>query len=220
MDSEQHKQATDSDPDDELIITGNGAGNDAPLEARRSTFFSMPQPIGGEANVRSHRDAFLQPKGPPPTPPQEQEIPPAEEQVVERSLMTPEAGVLLITTYAPERNVFRTYLREHEVNCRAAINPEHGLQLVLDMKPTAVLVSGSQLGPDEILTFLDDLCDLTTAPVLLLLSAAQRQHLEGCSLPAAVLEYPASLKQIRVALLDCISEDAHSRSASSLRDLG
>ena len=167
-------QSNSPDPEDDLVITGDARD----LPTPRRTFFSMAKPIGGEASAASHRDAFLKPVAPMPVAPEERNIP----EDVERAVMKPEAGVLLITAYSPERNVFRTYFREHQITCRAAINPEHGMQLVLEMRPAVVVLSGSQLSPDEILTVLDDLSDLTTVPILLLLSEIQTAHLQGCLL--------------------------------------
>lgn len=138
-------------------------------------------------------------------------------RAVEQSVFTPEFSVMLVSAYAQERNVLRTYLRSHEIPCRAAIHAEHAMQLAFTMKPAGILLSGSQFSPDEILTLVDDLGDLTPAPILLLVSDAQAAHLQGESLSVHTLQYPASLRQIREELSLILELEADANERCSLR---
>lgn len=141
----------------------------------------------------------------------------AVSRAVEQSVFTPEFSVMLVTAHAHERNVLRTYFRSHEVPCRAAIHAEHAVQLAFSMKPGGILLSGSQFSPEEILTLVEDLSDLTPAPILLLLTDAQAAHLRDEHLEAHVMQYPASLRQIREELSLILDMEADASERCSLR---
>ena len=81
--------------------------------------------------------------------------PPKVDGHVEDSVLAPETEVLLVAVHAPERNTFRTYLRRHDIPCRAAISAENAVAVVLGMKPAAILISGSGVNPEEIITLVD-----------------------------------------------------------------
>ena len=136
---------------------------------------------------------------------------------VEDSVLAPETEVMLIALHAPERNTFRTYLRRHDIPCRAAISAENAVQTVLSMKPAAVLLSGSCMNPEEIITLVDDLNDMVDAPVLALLTLSQINLLSNDPLSAHVLQYPASLRQIRESLTNILLEEGNAKPRCSLR---
>ena len=104
--------------------------------------------------------------------------------------------VLLIALHAPERNTFRTYLRRHDIPCRAAISAENAVTTVLSMKPAAVLLSGSCMNPEEIITLVDDINDMVDAPIPALLTLSQIKLLSDDPLSAHVLQYPAAPARI------------------------
>ncbi|MEQ9410604.1 MAG: HTTM domain-containing protein [Fuerstiella sp.] len=143
--------------------------------------------------------------------------PPRIDGRVEDSVLAPESEVLLIAIHAPERNTFRTYLRRHDIPCRAAISAENALSVVLNMKPAAVLLSGSCMNPEEIITLVDDLNDMVDAPILALLTMSQIKLLRNDPLSAHVLQYPASLRQIREELTTILMEEGNAKPRCSLR---
>ncbi|MCA9050860.1 MAG: hypothetical protein KDA89_19115 [Planctomycetaceae bacterium] len=128
---------------------------------------------------------------------------------VDEVVLAPETEVLLIAVHPPERNTFRTYLRRHDIPCRAATSPETALSIVRQMKPAAILVSCSCLTPDEIVTLLNDLNDMVEAPVLALLTLPQIKQVSNEQITAHVLQYPASLRQVRAELTAILLEEAN-----------
>lgn len=136
---------------------------------------------------------------------------------VEDSVLAPETEVLLVAVHAPERNTFRTYLRRHDIPCRAAISAENAVAVVLGMKPAAVLISGSGMNPEEIITLVDDLNDMVDAPVLTLLTEPQINLLRNDPLSSHVLQYPASLRHIRTELTRILTEEGNAKPRCSLR---
>ena len=136
---------------------------------------------------------------------------------VEDSVLAPETEVLLVAVHAPERNAFRTYLRRHDIPCRAAISAENAVSVVLEMKPAAVLISGSGMNPEEIITLVDDLNDMVDAPVLTLLTGSQIKLLSNDHLSSHVLQYPASLRHIRTELTRILMEEGNAKPRCSLR---
>jgi len=143
--------------------------------------------------------------------------PPQVDGHVEDSVLAPESEVLLVALHAPERNTFRTYLRKHDIPCRAAMSAENAVSIVLNMKPAAVLLSGSCMNPEEILTLIDDINDMVDAPVLALLTVSQINHLSNDALSAHVLQYPASLRQVREELSLILMEEGNAKPRCSLR---
>ncbi|MEZ6132558.1 MAG: hypothetical protein R3C59_28160 [Planctomycetaceae bacterium] len=136
---------------------------------------------------------------------------------VEDSVLAPETEVLLVVLHAPERNTFRTYLRRHDIPCRAAISAENAVSIVLEMKPAVVLISGSGMNPEEILTLVDDLNDMVDAPILTLLTESQIKLLSNDPLNSHVLQYPASLRHIRSELSRILVEEGNAKPRCSLR---
>lgn len=143
--------------------------------------------------------------------------PPKVDGRVEDSVLAPETEVLLVAVHAPERNTFRTYLRRHDIPCRAAISAENAVAVVLGMKPAAVLISGSGMNPEEIITLVDDLNDMVDAPVLTLLTEPQINLLRNDPLSSHVLQYPASLRHIRTELTRILTEEGNAKPRCSLR---
>lgn len=143
--------------------------------------------------------------------------PPKVDGRVEDSVLAPETEVLLVAVHAPERNTFRTYLRRHDIPCRAAISAENAVAVVLGMKPAVVLISGSGMNPEEIITLVDDLNDMVDAPVLTLLTEPQINLLRNDPLSAHVLQYPASLRHIRTELTRILTEEGNAKPRCSLR---
>lgn len=143
--------------------------------------------------------------------------PPQMDAQVEDSVLAPESAVLMVAAHAPERNTFRTYLRRHDIPCRAAISPENALAVILEMKPSAVMISGSGLNPEEIITLIDDINDMIEAPILALLTESQIKLLANDLLSAHVLQYPASLRQIRSDLTRILVEEGNAKPRCSLR---
>lgn len=142
---------------------------------------------------------------------------PKVDMQVEDSVLAPESEVLLVAAHAPERNTFRTYLRRHDIPCRAAISAENAVSVVLGMKPAAVLISGSCMNPEEIITLVDDLNDMVDAPILALLTEPQIKLLSNDPLSAHVLQYPASLRHIRAELTRILIEEGNAKPRCSLR---
>ncbi|MEZ6122922.1 MAG: hypothetical protein R3C49_07070 [Planctomycetaceae bacterium] len=136
---------------------------------------------------------------------------------VEDSVLAPETEVLLVAVHAPERNTFRTYLRRHDIPCRAAISADNAVNVVLEMKPAAVLLSGSGMNPEEIITLVDDINDMVDAPILALLTESQIKLLSNDPLSAHVLQYPASLRHIRSELNRILVEEGNAKPRCSLR---
>ena len=132
-------------------------------------------------------------------------------------MLAPETEVLLVAVHAPERNTFRTYLRRHDIPCRAAVSAENAVSVVLNMKPAAVLISGSMMNPEEIITLVDDLNDMVDAPILVLLTGSQIKLLSNDPLAAHVLQYPASLRQVRSELTTILLGEGNARPRCSLR---
>ncbi len=143
--------------------------------------------------------------------------PPQVDGKVEDSVLAPESEVLLVALHAPERNTFRTYLRRHDIPCRAAMSAENAVSIVLNMKPAAVLLSGSCMNPEEILTLIDDINDMVDAPILALLTLSQIKLLSNDALSAHVLQYPASLRQVREELTLILMEEGNAKPRCSLR---
>lgn len=143
--------------------------------------------------------------------------PPKVDGNVEDSVLAPETEVLLIAIHAPERNTFRTYFRRHDIPCRAAISAENALSVVLGMKPAAVVISGSCMNPEEIITLVDDINDMVDAPILALLTLSQIKLLRNDPLSAHVMQYPASLRQIREELTSILMEEGNAKPRCSLR---
>lgn len=142
---------------------------------------------------------------------------PSVDSRVEDSVLAPETTVLLVAAHAPERNTFRTYLRRHDIPCRAAISAENAVSVILEMKPAAVLISGSCMNPEEIITLIDDINDMVDAPVLALLTESQIKLLSNDPLSAHVLQYPASLRQIREELNVILFHEGNAKPRCSLR---
>lgn len=142
---------------------------------------------------------------------------PSVDRRVEDSVLAPETSVLLVAAHAPERNTFRTYLRRHDIPCRAAISAENAVAVILEMKPAAVLISGSCMNPEEIITLIDDINDMVDAPVLALLTESQIKLLSNDPLSAHVLQYPASLRQIREELTSILFHEGNAKPRCSLR---
>ena len=142
---------------------------------------------------------------------------PSVDSRVEDSVLAPETSVLLVAAHAPERNTFRTYLRRHDIPCRAAISAENAVAVILEMKPAAVLISGSCMNPEEIITLIDDINDMVDAPVLALLTESQIKLLSNDPLSAHVLQYPASLRQIREELTSILFHEGNAKPRCSLR---
>lgn len=143
--------------------------------------------------------------------------PPKVDGRVEDSVLSPESEVLLVVLHAPERNTFRTYLRRHDIPCRAAISAENAVAIVLEMKPAMILISGSGMNPEEILTLVDDLNDMVDAPVLTLLTESQIKLLSNDPLNSHVLQYPASLRHIRSELTRILLAEGNAKPRCSLR---
>ena len=136
---------------------------------------------------------------------------------VDEVVLSPETEVLLVAVHPPERNTFRTYLRRHDIPCRAATSAENALSIVRQMKPAAILVSCSCLTPDEIITLLNDLNDMVEAPILALLTLPQIKQVSNEKITAHVLQYPASLRQIRAELTGILLEEANAIPRCSVR---
>ena len=136
---------------------------------------------------------------------------------IDEVVLSPETEVLLVAVHPPERNTFRTYLRRHDIPCRAATSPENALSVVRQMKPAAILVSCSCLTPDEIITLLNDLNDMVEAPILALLTLPQIKQVSNEQISAHVLQYPASLRQIRAELTSILLEEANAIPRCSVR---
>lgn len=143
--------------------------------------------------------------------------PPRVDGRVEDSVLSPESEVLLVVLHAPERNTFRTYLRRHDIPCRAAISAENAVAIVLEMKPAMILISGSGMNPEEILTLVDDLNDMVDAPILTLLTESQIKLLNNDPLNSHVLQYPASLRHIRSELTRILLAEGNAKPRCSLR---
>lgn len=143
--------------------------------------------------------------------------PPKVDGRVEDSVLSPESEVLLVVLHAPERNTFRTYLRRHDIPCRAAVSAENAVAIVLEMKPAMILISGSGMNPEEILTLVDDLNDMVDAPILSLLTESQIKLLHNDPLNSHVLQYPASLRHIRSELTRILLAEGNAKPRCSLR---
>ncbi len=97
------------------------------------------------------------------------------------------------------------------------MSAENAVSIVLNMKPAAVLLSGSCMNPEEILTLIDDINDMVDAPILALLTLSQIKLLSNDALSAHVLQYPASLRQVREELTLILMEEGNAKPRCSLR---
>ena len=113
------------------------------------------------------------------------------------SLHSHDAALLLLSMHAEERATLRQYFRRHDIPCRAVTTPETALSLVIPLAPAVIVISGSRLSPRRVGELIDDLQDVSDAPIVAVLSVSQYNALEDRELPVEVIIYPASPRQIR-----------------------
>ena len=118
----------------------------------------------------------------------------------ENTELNPETAVLLVTLSKQERTTLRRYFRQHDILCRAATTCENALTLTATIRPAAVLVAGTQMQAEDLATLLEDLEDISEAPILILASELQARYLAEIGLSAHTLLYPMSPRDIRHAL--------------------
>lgn len=130
----------------------------------------------------------------------------ANDQQMKAFVSTPESEVLIVAIDSTERSTFRSYLRRHDIPCRAAATASHAVTMVLSRKPGVILLSGSCLPAEQIHSLIADLNDVAETPILALLTESQQNILRESTLSARVLSYPASLRHVRTELTSIMLE--------------
>lgn len=125
----------------------------------------------------------------------------------DKDLPTEDAALLLVSMHPEERSTLRSYFRKHDIPCRAATTPENALSLVIPLMPAAIVVSGSRMKPGQLSMFLEDIHDLSDAPLVAILSRSQYRVLKDVELPARIIVYPASPREIRHEISNAVFGD-------------
>ncbi|MEZ6125920.1 MAG: HTTM domain-containing protein [Planctomycetaceae bacterium] len=125
-----------------------------------------------------------------------------------------ETALLLVALNSDERNTLRKYFREVDIVCRAASSADAALTLAMSMKPMAVVVAGTLMKPDELVTVLDDLNDITTAPMIALTTDSQSLKVAEDCTGVHLLHYPVSPVEIRETLQKILFGDGSVESSS------
>jgi hypothetical protein len=126
----------------------------------------------------------------------------SEESETEAAYLNPESALLLISLNETERTTLRRYFRDQDILCRAATTTSNGLTLAAKIKPAAMVIAGTQLSPDHLLTLLEDLEDMADVPTLVLASRMQAQYLQDMGMRSLrMLVYPMSPAKIRRELM-------------------
>ena len=114
----------------------------------------------------------------------------------------PRGRLCIVACDSADRSALRRYFREHQYDCRAVTDPAGGLDLLSRHRFDAVLVNGTKLSSADVIDFTADVSDLTSLPIVLLLTPRQRTIVSEQHQIAniAVVELPASLQDIRVRL--------------------
>lgn len=127
---------------------------------------------------------------------------PTDSEDVEAAYLNPERALLLISLNETERNTLRRYFRDQDILCRAATTTSNGLTLATKIKPAAMVIAGTHLSPDNLLTLLEDLEDMANMPTLVLASRMQAQYLQDMGMTSLrMLVYPMSPAKIRRELM-------------------
>ena len=120
----------------------------------------------------------------------------SDNELANRALR-PETAVLLVCADAEERDTLRQYFRRHDIPCRATGNAASATSLAIGIRPASIVVSGSGMGSNEVRLLLDDLADVSEAPMVAILSGQQVQRLKQFDLPARILNFPVSPRNVR-----------------------
>lgn len=127
---------------------------------------------------------------------------PTDPEEAEAAYLNPESALLLISLNETERTTLRRYFRDQDILCRAATTTSNGLTLAAKIKPAAMVIAGTQLSPDNLLTLLEDLEDMADVPTLVLASRMQAQYLQDMGMSSLrMLVYPMSPAKIRRELM-------------------
>lgn len=127
------------------------------------------------------------------------------------TVLVRDTSILLVTAHPEERTTLRRYFRKHDIPCKAATNSETAFAIVSQMKPVAIVISGSRFQSAQLETLIDDLDDAAEVPILAVVSTSQRKRLQKMETPARLLQYPSTPREIRVELSDLLFGEADSR---------
>ncbi|MEZ6127300.1 MAG: HTTM domain-containing protein [Planctomycetaceae bacterium] len=130
--------------------------------------------------------------------------------------LNPESALLLVALNKAERNTLRRFFRDLDVLCRAAATTANVLTLATKIKPVAVVVAGTQLSTESLITLLEDLEDVSSAPTLALVSELQASQLTMLGFSTRLLTYPVSPGRIHQELQQMLFGDAAPTSAASV----
>lgn len=114
----------------------------------------------------------------------------------------PRGRLCIVACDSADRSAMRRYFREHQYDCRAVADPAGGLDVLSRHRFDAVLVNGTKLSTAALIDFTSDVADLTSLPMVLLLTPRQLTVVSEPDQIAkfAVVELPASLQVIRLRL--------------------
>jgi len=129
--------------------------------------------------------------------------------------LNPESALLVVALNKAERNTLRCFFRKHDVLCRVAATTSNVLTLAVKIKPVAVVVAGTQLSTENLITLLEDLEDVCPAPTLALVSDVQARQLTMLGFSTRLLTYPMGPGQIHEELKYMLFGDAAPSSAES-----
>ena len=115
--------------------------------------------------------------------------------------------ICIVAADAGDRSTLRRYLRDHNVACRFAADFNSGLDIVSRYRISAVVVNSTSFRPSVVCNFVADVADLTSLPILVLISPQHKGELTELlrMQNLTFLELPASLREIRRKLHEATS---------------
>lgn len=114
----------------------------------------------------------------------------------------PGTELLIVALRENHRNSLRAYYRNHDVPCRSAATPEAALNLATAIQPASVLVMASELTSEQLIVLLEDLRDLTDAPILCVVSEHLMNDVRDRRTRVAFVQAPLTLREIHDALIE------------------
>lgn len=113
----------------------------------------------------------------------------------------PGTELLVVALRERHRHSLRAYFRNHDVPCRSVATVEAALAMTASHPPAAILVMASELNSDQLVVLLEDLEDLTTAPILAVVSEKLMTDVQNRRSSVSYLLAPVSLKEIHEELI-------------------
>lgn len=134
----------------------------------------------------------------------------------------PGTELLVVALRERHRHSLRGYFRNHDVPCRSVATVDAALSMATSHPPAAVLVMASELNSDQLVVLLEDLQDLTTAPIVAVVSQALMADVQDRRSTVSYVLAPLTLKEIHEELIQAMwqGQEGFSQRSISPRSTG